>query len=161
MRNPLRVIALAAAAFALVGVHAPATAQQQKQQPQQKQQQPQQQQQQQQQQTQTQPPPKAYKPVAVKLPQPVNDPTFETFRKQLADIAQKKDKAALARLIAQNFFWIPEDQDAADKKKSPIDNLAKAMGLEGNNSEAGWGGLAGFCARNPADPMHDQHRPGA
>src|SRR5258705_13290993 len=47
-------------------------------------------------------PPKAYKPVAVKLPEPVKDASFEAFRKQLATIAQKKDRAALARLVARN-----------------------------------------------------------
>jgi len=149
MRKPLRVIALAAAAFVLVG--APATAQQQKQQPQQ--------QPQQQQQPQTPAPPKAYKPVAVKLPQPVNDPTFDAFRQQLTGIAQKKDRAALARLVAQNFFWIPEDQDVADKRKSAIENLAKAIGLDGNNPP-GWDVLTGFAAENTADPMNDPQRPG-
>src|SRR5262245_4629497 len=75
-------------------------------------------------------PPKAYKPVPIKLPQPVGDPTFEPFRKQLLAIAEKKDRAALARLVATNFFWIAEDnKDVADKSKSPIDNLAKAVGL--------------------------------
>jgi len=40
-------------------------------------------------------PPKAYKPVPVKLPQPVGDATFGTFRQQLAGVAEKKDRAAL------------------------------------------------------------------
>jgi hypothetical protein len=41
-------------------------------------------------------PPKPYKPVAVTLPQPYNDPSFEAFRKQLGEIASHKDRAALA-----------------------------------------------------------------
>src|SRR5438270_11402859 len=41
---------------------------------------------------------KPYKPLAVTLPAPVNDPSFEAFRKQLADIATRKDRAALAKL---------------------------------------------------------------
>src|SRR5437763_105749 len=74
-------------------------------------------------------PPKPYKVVAVKLPEAVKDPTFEAFRKQLVAAAQKKDRAALGRMVARNFFWVPEDKDVADKKKSGIDNLAKAIGL--------------------------------
>src|SRR5499433_4025842 len=72
-----------------------------------------------------------YKPVPITLPAGVNDPSFDTFRKQLADIAGKKDRAALARLVAANFFWVPEEKDIADKQKSGIDNLAKALSLDG------------------------------
>jgi len=104
-------------------------------------------------------PPKAYKPVAVKLPQPVNDPTFEAFRKQLAAIAEKKDRAALARLVAPNFFWIPEDKDIADKSKPAIDNLAKAIGLDGRDPP-GWETLAGYAGETTADPMNDPQRQG-
>src|SRR6187200_1144455 len=64
-------------------------------------------------------PVKPYKPVALKLPTPVNDLTFDAFRKQLAEAAQKKDRAALAKLVvAQDFFWEGENGDKADKKKS-------------------------------------------
>src|SRR5437764_2369094 len=74
--------------------------------------------------------PKPYKPVAVELPKPVTEPSFVAFRKQLAGMVQKKDRATLARSIAQSFFWIPEDKDIADSKKPPIDNPAKAIGLD-------------------------------
>jgi hypothetical protein len=37
-------------------------------------------------------PPKPYKPVAVTLPQPYNDPSFEAFRKKLGEIASHKDR---------------------------------------------------------------------
>jgi len=101
-------------------------------------------------------PPKAYKPVPIKLPQPVADPTFETFRKQLLSIAEKKDRAALARLVATNFFWIAEDnKDVADKSKSPIENLAKAIGLDGRDPP-GWDTLAGYAGETTADPMSDR-----
>jgi hypothetical protein len=39
-------------------------------------------------------PPSPYKPVAVTLPQVYGDPSFEVFRKQIADIASHKDRAA-------------------------------------------------------------------
>ncbi|MBO0752268.1 MAG: hypothetical protein J2P53_09160 [Bradyrhizobiaceae bacterium] len=85
-------------------------------------------------------PPKAYKPVPVTLPQPYNDASFVAFRKQLADITGKKDRAALAKLIAGNFFWLTESGDKADKKKSGIDNLAAAMELD-NKDGFGWEAL--------------------
>ena len=49
------------------------------------------------------PKPQPYKPVAIELPQPVKDPSFAVFRKQLADIAKRKDRAALAKHVAANF----------------------------------------------------------
>ena len=103
--------------------------------------------------------PKAYKPVPVKLPQPVNDPTFDTFRRQLAAIAEKKDRAALAQIVAQNFFWIPEDKDVADKSKAAIENLAKAIGLDGRDPP-GWETLAGYATETTADPLNDPQRAG-
>jgi hypothetical protein len=99
-------------------------------------------------------PAKPYQPVSIKLPQPLADPSFEAFRKQLATIAQKKDRAALGRLVAQNFFWIASDKDGADKKKSGIDNLAKAIGLDGRDA-SGWELLAGYAAEPTAEPDPD------
>jgi hypothetical protein len=149
MRNPRHSpIALAATAFVILGALAPLPALSQ---------QPPAQQQQQQQQDPQPAPPQAYKPVAVQLPKPLADPSFEAFRKQIVAIAQKKDRAGLARLVAQNFFWIPEDKDAADKRKPGIDNLAKAIGLDGRDA-TGWELLATFAAEPTADPNAD--RPG-
>jgi hypothetical protein len=95
-----------------------------------------------------------YKPVAITLPAALNDPTFDAFRKQLADIAQKKDRAALAGLVAPNFFWIPEDTDLADKNKSAIDNMAKALSLDGKDA-IGWEALVAYAAEATAtaDPQ--------
>jgi len=99
--------------------------------------------------------PKPYKPVAVKLPEPVKDASFTAFRKQLATIAQKKDRAGLARVIAKNFFWIPDDKDAADKSKPGIENLAKAIGLEGKDAP-GWELLASYADDPTADKDSDR-----
>jgi hypothetical protein len=101
-------------------------------------------------------PPAPYKAVTITLPQPLDDPSFEAFRKQLADIAQRKDRAALARLVAQNFFWLPQNLDVADKKKPGIDNLSKAMGLEGKDAP-GWESLASFAGEPTAEP-DSQHQ---
>ena len=107
-------------------------------------------------------PPKAaparpYKAVAIKPPIPLNDASFKAFRKQLAGIAEKKDRDALARLVAANFFWTPDDKDLADESKPAIDNLAKAMGLDATESY-GWETLAYLTDEASASP--NRQRPG-
>ena len=98
-----------------------------------------------------------YKAVAVTLPPSLNDPSFDAFRKQLGEIAQKKDRAALAPLIAASFFWVPEDTDLADKTKSAIDNAAKALNLDAKDAP-GWDALAAYAVEVTA--MADPLRPG-
>ena len=115
-------------------------------------------------------PAKPYTPVAIKLPTPLNDPSFEAFRKQMGDLAAKKDRAGLAKLVvAQGFFWDGENGEQADKKKSGMDNLAVAIGL-GGKQPVGWEMLQSYaldptasaypgkqgvvCA--PADPEFDE-----
>jgi hypothetical protein len=114
-------------------------------------------------------PAKPYTPIAIKLPALFNDASFEAFRKQLGEIASKKDRAALAKLVvAQGFFWDGEKGNQADPKKSGIDNFAQAIGLAGKQP-VGWDMLQGMaldptgasypgkqgviCA--PADPQFD------
>jgi hypothetical protein len=86
------------------------------------------------------PPPapiKPYAPVPITLPLEFNDPSFIAFRKSLGDIAQHKDRTALAKLIvAKGFFWL-QDKDLADPGKPGIDNLAKAIDLD-SKSGSGW-----------------------
>jgi hypothetical protein len=101
--------------------------------------------------------PGPYKAVPIVLPVPVPDPSFEPFRKQLADIAKRKDRAALARLVSATFFWIPEDADVADKSKPGIDNLAKAIGLDGKDA-LGWDAISGYAVEQTA--MADPQRQG-
>src|SRR5215207_9675001 len=94
-------------------------------------------------------PPGPYKPVAIKLPTGLNDPSFDTFRNQLAEVAKKKDRAALARMVASTFFWVPEDTDLADKTKPAIDNMAKALVLDGRDS-FGWDSLLAYAEEKTA-----------
>jgi hypothetical protein len=93
------------------------------------------------------PPPapvKPYQPVAVTPPAPMSDPSFAAFLNQLGQAAAHKDRAALGKLIvAQNFFWI-QDNDVADPHKSGLDNLAKAVGLDAAD-DSGWETVAGFA----------------
>jgi hypothetical protein len=101
------------------------------------------------------PPPKPYKPIAIKLPQPVADQSFVAFRKQIGDLAQKKDRAGLAKLVASSFFLIVGEKDAADKKRPGIDNLAKALNLDAKDAQ-GWQVLAEYAQEPTAesDPDH-------
>lgn len=98
-----------------------------------------------------------YKPVPITLPQSMNDPSFDEFRVQLAEIARKKDRAALAQLIAERFFWVPEDADIADKNLPAIDNMVKAFGLDVVDA-IGWDSLGAYAAE--ASTMADPQRSG-
>ena len=76
----------------------------------------------------------------------MDDPSLEAFRKQVVAAAEKKDRKALAGLVAaQGFFWMGEKGDMADKKKAGIDNLAKALPLDPKSDE-GWEKLAGMAS---------------
>src|SRR6185437_16787422 len=92
------------------------------------------------------------KPVAITPPQPMTDDSFEAMRKQLAEAAQRKDRAAMMRLVvAQGFFWDRDGRNAADKRKNGFDNLSAALGL--NNKEgAGWDILTGYAEDPTASP---------
>src|SRR5215467_1884029 len=107
---------------------------------------------------------KPYQPLAVTLPTPMTDPSFDAFRKQLAEVANRKDRAGLAKLVvAQGFFWEGENGDKADKKKSGVDNLGEAVGGLTGRDPQGWEALAA-AAQDPtleALPDHnDRHRRG-
>jgi hypothetical protein len=102
-------------------------------------------------------PVKPYKPVAVKPPNPYTEASFIAFRKQLADIAQHQDRAALGRLVVpQGFFWV-QDKDLADKHKPGLANLAKAINLDAKDG-SGWAILGGYANEATAAQLPD--RPG-
>ncbi len=133
----IRLASIATAAVFAVGALLPATAEAQSPRP-------------------GQPPPaaatKPYKIVPITLPQALKDASFEAFRNQLDDAAKRKDRAALAKLVvAQGFFWDRENGDGADKKKSGVDNLAAALGLN-NKAGAGWDMLSGYAVEPTASP---------
>jgi hypothetical protein len=83
-------------------------------------------------------PPKPYKAVPVTPARPFADPSFEAFRKELADVAKRKDRAALGKLVvSQGYFWETDDGDKADKKKSSFENFAASIGLNAKDG-SGW-----------------------
>jgi hypothetical protein len=96
-----------------------------------------------------------YQPVAISAPKPVADPSYEAFRNQIAEIAKKKDKKALAALVSPAFFWMGEKGDRADKKKPMVESLAKAIGLDAKDG-SGWEALAGYAADPTGTPFPDK-----
>ena len=94
-----------------------------------------------------------YKPVAVALPQPVADDSFDALRKQVGEAAQRKDRTALAKLVvAHGFFWQRDNRNIADKGKAGFDVLAAALGF--NNKEGvGWELLASTTEDPTASPL--------
>jgi len=102
-------------------------------------------------------PAKPYKAIAVSIPPAANDPSFEAFRKQLGDVAQKKDRAGLARLVvASGFFWEGESGDKADKKKSAIDNLGVAIGGFTGPDAGAWETLMAAATEPTMEPYGDK-----
>ena len=101
------------------------------------------------------PQPAPYAALAIKPPQSHNDPSLAAFRKELTNIAQKKDRAALAKLvIAKDFFWLKEDGNAAGKKTG-IEALATALSLAAKDG-SGWETLAAFAEDDTAQPYPDR-----
>ena len=93
-----------------------------------------------------QPAHKPYKPVEVTLPGLITDKLLDAFRKQLAAIVQRKDRGALARVVAaKDFFWQGDFGGVFDAKKSGFDNLAAALRLSDSDGR-GWNALATFAA---------------
>lgn len=135
MRSPLRICAAAALSLACTSPFAIA---QQKPQP--------------------AAPPAPYKAVAIVPPKPLNDPAFEAFRKHVGDVARKRDRNALAKLVAAHgFFWDrPGSPRTANNKGTGIETLSAALGLA-NPEAAGWDMLAGYTDDPTASPS-PQHK---
>jgi hypothetical protein len=97
---------------------------------------------------------KPYQPLAITLPATFSDQSFDAFRKQLGAIAEKKDRAALAKLVvASGFFWMQE-KDMADKKKPGMANFAGAIDLDAKDG-SGWELLTSYANEQTAEPLPD------
>ena len=100
-------------------------------------------------------PPAPYAALAVAPPKPYSDPSLAAFRKELAAVAQKKDRAALAKLVlAKDFFWMKEEGNAAGKKTG-IEALATALSLAAKDG-SGWETLAELVSDETASPYPDR-----
>jgi hypothetical protein len=100
-------------------------------------------------------PPAPYTALKVSPPKPYADATLATFRKEVVAAAQKKDRAALTRLVlAQGFFWLKEEGNAAGKK-SGIEALSTALNLAAKDG-SGWESLGEFAADDTTAPYPDR-----
>jgi len=100
-----------------------------------------------------------YKAVTVTLPERLKDTSLEAFRKSLAGIAGRKDRAALTKLIHKGFFWERQSGNGADPKKSAITNFAAAIGLDSaDDPGGGWEAIAIYAEDPTAFALSD--RPG-
>jgi hypothetical protein len=100
-------------------------------------------------------PPAPYGTLKVAPPKPLDDPSLAAFRKELTTIAQRKDRAALAKLVlVQGFFWLQESGNAAGKKTG-IEALATALNLAAKDG-SGWESLSEFAADETAAPYPDR-----
>jgi hypothetical protein len=100
-------------------------------------------------------PPAPYRQVSVSLPKPYGDPSLDALRRDIGDIAKRKDRAALTgKVVPKGFFWQREDSDGADPKKSGIDNLAEAIGLDSPDG-SGWLALAAYAVDPSAAALPD------
>jgi hypothetical protein len=106
------------------------------------------------------PAPAPYRAVAVTLPKPYDDQSFEAFRRQLSDIAERKDRAALGRMVVQKgFFWERESGDGSDAKKSGRANFAAAIGIDSpDDPDTGWDTIAIYAEDATVFALSD--RPG-
>jgi len=116
--------------------------------------------------------PAPFQAIGFTLPEPLKDPSFEAFRAALVQVAEKKDREALGRLIvSKGFFWERESGNGADPKKSGLANFAAAIALDNSEDpETGWDAIAiyaedptvfGLSDRQgvvcgPADPSFDE-----
>ena len=100
-------------------------------------------------------PPAPYTALAVAPPKPYADPSLAAFRKELAAIAQKKDRAALAKMVlAKDFFWMKEEGNAVGKKTG-IEALATALSLAAKDG-SGWETLGELVSDETAAPYPDR-----
>jgi hypothetical protein len=100
--------------------------------------------------------PVPYQLIPITAPAAVDDSSFVAFRKQLADLADRKDRAGLAKVVvAQGFFWEGESGDKADNKKTGIDNLAVAIGLDGKEG-LGWDAIGAAAQEPTLEPYADR-----
>jgi hypothetical protein len=100
-------------------------------------------------------PPAPYTVLAVAPPKPFADPSLAAFRKEVAAVAGRKDRAGLTRLVlAQGFFWLKEEGNAAGKKPG-IEALSTALNLAAKDG-SGWESLGEFVADETAAPYPDR-----
>lgn len=95
---------------------------------------------------------KPYKRIEADLGKGVKDPSLDAFRKQLAGIAQKRDRAALKQIAGAEFFFENDVDGLFNEKRSSTDNLLAALRLD-RDQERGWADLRAFAEEPSSGPL--------
>src|SRR6266508_3103234 len=102
--------------------------------------------------------PKPYRVVAVTPAQTFNEPGFQSFRAELAEMLRKRVYPHISRyVVAQGFFWDGDFDGEFDPLRSGAENLANAVKLE-RGAGSGWGRLIALAMEASAAPSPS--RPG-
>jgi hypothetical protein len=92
------------------------------------------------------PPPKPYGAVAVTLPRPLPDASFEAFRKELAAVVSRQSRNDLVKFVVpQGFFWDHDLGGSFEAQKSSVDNFMRAFHFDRDGGDT-WQRLAGITA---------------
>jgi hypothetical protein len=103
------------------------------------------------------PPPKPYGAVALTLPRPLADASFEAFRKELAAIVKRRSQADLLNLVVEKgFFWERDFGGSFEADKSAADNFTRAFHF-GREIGDTWERLAAIAAER-AVSRHETRR---
>ena len=99
-----------------------------------------------------------YAAVAVTLPPAFDEPGFQTFRAELAEMLRKRVYPYLSRFVVPHgFFWDGDLDGELDPMRSGAENLANAVKLE-RGAGSGWKRLIGLAGESSAAPSPS--RPG-
>ncbi len=104
------------------------------------------------------PPPapiKPYQPVAVTPPAPLSDPGFIAFRKQLADAAAHKDRAALEQARRGAKILLDPGQGSRRPEKARHRQSCQGVGLDDTDAP-GWDVLTAFANEPTAAELPHQ-----
>src|SRR5262249_54489659 len=100
-----------------------------------------------------QPAQKPYKMVAVTIATAPREASFDALRKELVDIAKRRDRAARPQLgSARAFFGERDFSGSFEARRPSIDTPAAALAREADDG-GGWDALAGFAAETSVGPL--------
>ena len=103
------------------------------------------------------PPPKPYGAVALTLPRPPTDASFDTFRKELGAIVKRRSQPDLLKLVVEKgFFWERDFGGSFEADKSAVENFTRAFQFGAEHSDS-WERLAAIAAER-AVSRHAQGR---
>ena len=92
-------------------------------------------------------PPKPYKAVAVTPARPVADPSFEAFRKELADIVKRKDRAALGKAGRISGLFLGEPRTATRlTRRNRASRISRPRSGLTPEDGSGWGRAGSRCS---------------